>query len=141
MALSAEKSSFRDPAGYVFREDGVFKRAITSRGAHDYDLFTTSGLYRDLVERSLIIPHREDDGPLPDTQLYKVLVPEQIGYISYIYEWSFAQLKDAALLTLEIQKAALRRGMSLKDASAYNIQFRGPEPVFIDTLSFEKKPP
>ena len=28
------------------------------------------------------------------------------GFISYPYEWSFSQLKDAALLTLEAQAAA-----------------------------------
>src|SRR5690606_2587812 len=54
------------------------------------------------------------------------------------YEWSFSQLKDAALTTLEIQRRALAKGMVLKDASAYNIQFRDAKPIFIDTLSFEK---
>jgi ribosomal protein L11 methylase PrmA len=47
-------------------------------------------------------------------------------------------LKRAALLTLEIQKRALDRNLSLKDASAYNIQFRGSRPMLIDTLSFER---
>ena len=59
-------------------------------------------------------------------------------FISYPYEWSFSQLKDAALLTLKIQKIALEHGMSLKDASAYNIQFVKGKPLLIDTLSFEK---
>ena len=66
-----------------------------------------------------------------------VLRPRPLPFISYPYEWSFGQLKAAALLTLAIQKAALEKGMSLKDASAYNIQFDGVKPVFIDTLSFE----
>src|SRR5262249_54457679 len=52
-------------------------------------------------------------------------------------EWSFSQLQDAALLTLDVQRSALAFGMSLKDCSAYNIQFRAGQPVFIDTLSFE----
>ena len=60
-----------------------------------------------------------------------------IPFISYPYEWSFSQLKDAALLTLEIMRIALGKGMALKDASAYNVQFLGCRPIFIDTLSFE----
>jgi hypothetical protein len=46
-------------------------------------------------------------------------------------------LKAAALATLGIQKRALALGMSLKDCSAYNIQFVRGKPVLIDTLSFE----
>ena len=69
---------------------------------------------------------------------YKVIKPDQIAFVSYPYEWSFSQLKDAALTTLDIQKKALEFGMSLKDCSVYNIQFIKGKPVFIDTLSFER---
>jgi ribosomal protein L11 methylase PrmA len=103
----------------------------------------TSGLYAKLVERNLLIPHDEIDD-LSDFQnvtdtcdLYRIIQPERVPFISYPYEWSFSQLKDAARATLEIQRIALRHGMSLKDSSAYNIQFRNGRPVFIDTLSFE----
>ncbi len=68
---------------------------------------------------------------------YKVIEPELVPFISYPYEWSFSELKDAALLTLRIEEEALEHGMSLKDASAYNIQFLRGKPVLIDTLSFE----
>ena len=61
----------------------------------------------------------------------------RVPFISYPYEWSFGALKDAALATLSIQKRALKSGMSLKDASAYNIQFVRGKPILIDTLSFE----
>ncbi len=76
-------------------------------------------------------------GPISD-RVYKTIEPELIPFISYPYEWCFSQLKNAALTTLEIQKTALNFGMSLKDSSAYNIQFRKGKPIFIDTLSFEK---
>ena len=69
---------------------------------------------------------------------YKIIRPEKIPFISYPYEWSFTQLKQAALTTLEIQKIAMSYDMVLKDCSAYNIQFRGYKPCLIDTLSFEK---
>ena len=68
-----------------------------------------------------------------------MLRPEPVHFISYPYEWSFGQLQDAALLTLELQERALGRGLTLRDASAYNVQFEGGRPVFIDTLSFEPR--
>ncbi len=61
----------------------------------------------------------------------------RIPFLSFPYEWSFSQLKAAALLTLDLQQAALRHGMTMKDASAYNIQFEGTAPICIDCLSLE----
>ncbi len=94
-----------------------------------------SGLYDSLVKKNFLIQHQEVENVYADA--YKTIKPERLPFISYPYEWSFGQLKDAALLTLYIQKAALKKGMSLKDASAYNVQFVNGKPVFIDTLSFE----
>ncbi len=110
---------------------------MNQAGREDFDLLTESGLYEHLVERGLLVAHQEADTALaaaPDA--YKVIAPERIPFISYPYEWSFSQLQDAALATLQIQFAALDRGMTLRDASAYNIQFRDGRPVLIDTLSF-----
>lgn len=105
--------------------------------AEDYHQLMESGLYGALVGQGLLIPHEE----IERTDLegaWKVLRPRQAPFISYPYEWCFSQLRDAALATLAIQKAAMSRGMSLKDASAYNIQFLDGRPVMIDTLSFER---
>lgn len=135
-SASISGASFRDPAGYVFSENGTIKRLVTAHGAAEYNRLMSSGLYKELTDRNLLIPHREEK-PAPDSDTAAILVPERIPYISYPYEWSFGQFRDAALLTLEVQEAAMRRGMSLKDASAFNVQFRGAQPVFIDTLSFE----
>jgi ribosomal protein L11 methylase PrmA len=97
-----------------------------------------SGLYDKLVKAGLLIPHQEvEQTPVEKDAAYKILQPEAIPFISYPYEWSFSQYKDAALATLSIQKRALKTEMSLKDASAYNIQFLLGKPVLIDTLSFE----
>lgn len=103
----------------------------------NYNFLMSSGLYDSLTAQKKLIAHDEieQDG---QGDFYKIIQPEQIRYISYPYEWSFSQLKDAALLTLDIQLEALNHGMCLKDASAYNIQFHRGRPVFIDTLSFEK---
>ncbi|MGA1870653.1 MAG: SAM-dependent methyltransferase [bacterium] len=98
-----------------------------------------SGLYKSLIESELLISHEEVDiGYALSNNAYKIIKPELITFISYPYEWCFDQLKDAALTTLKIQKKSLDFGMSLKDCSAYNIQFKKGKSIFIDTLSFEK---
>jgi len=139
MALSEQyMGSFRDPSGFVYRREGVLYRQINRVYRDNYERMMDSGLHRVLVERELLVPHTEVDLEYAATSdAYRVIRPEPIPFVSYPYEWSHSQLKDAALLTLEIQSLALAHGFSLKDASAYNIQFVGARPVFIDTLSFE----
>jgi ribosomal protein L11 methylase PrmA len=134
-----QPASFRDRSGFLFIRDGKLYRQVNRGYQPDYDLLLSSGMYQELVERGLLVPHTEvGEAPAEPGLAYKVLEPERIPFISYPYEWCFGQLKRAALATLEIQKRALPRGLSLKDASAYNIQFRGSRPVLIDTLSFER---
>ena len=134
---SRERSSFRDPAGFLFNENGRLLRQVNPEGKEDYDFLMASGLYEKLVEKQLLVPHKEITDHAGFCQpYYKVIQPEMIAFISYPYEWSFSQLKDAALTTLRIQKISLEHGMTLKDSSAYNIQFKDGSPVFIDTLSF-----
>ena len=137
-STSVLKSSFRDPSGFLFMENGRLFRQVNPGYREDYDFLMKSGLYEKLTEKQLLIPHREiSDHPGYSQPFYKVIEPEKIEFISYPYEWSFSQLKDAALTTLRIQKIALEHGMTLKDSSAYNIQYINGTPVFIDTLSFE----
>lgn len=136
-------SSYRDPSGFVFFKGGIIYRKVNRSYQENYDLLMESGLYKDLTTSGILIKHDEvDDEPTSDFEAssngYKTLRPELVPFISYPYEWSFSQLKDAALTTLKIQKTALEYGMTMKDSSAYNIQFLGGKPVLIDTLSFEK---
>jgi hypothetical protein len=132
-------SSFRDPSGFLFSTDNIIYRQVNSIYRENYNLLKNSGLYDDLVNSKLLIPHEEVGLELALSNLvYKIIKPESIRFISYPYEWCFSQLKDAALITLQIQKKAVDYGMSLKDGSAYNIQFLKGKPIFIDTLSFEK---
>ena len=131
--------SFRDPSGFLFVHEGAIYRQINRSYQAEYDQLIECGLYDALTGAGQLIPHEEVDirPPVAD-KAYKIIRPRVVPFISYPYEWSFSQLKDAALTTLRIQKNALEHGMSLKDSSAYNIQFLGARPVFIDTLSFEK---
>ena len=137
-----DPASFRDPSGFVFRRDGVLYRQIQESGGQDWNAFLSSGLYDRLVADRLIVEHQEepiDRAALPGG--VAVLRPRLIDVISYPYEWSFSQLKEAALLTLELQSRALDAGMRLKDASAYNIQLDAGRPILIDSLSFELAAP
>lgn len=132
-------SSFRDPSGFLFFHDNEIFRQINSIYKSKYDHLMNSGLYENLVNKGFLIPHEEVDmPPLDPKNVYKIIKPEKITHISYPYEWSFSQLKNAALLTIEIQKIAMNFNMILKDCSAYNIQFQNGKPVLIDSLSFEK---
>ncbi|MFZ1807737.1 MAG: hypothetical protein WAU36_10965 [Cyclobacteriaceae bacterium] len=137
--LKPESSSFRDPSGYLVIHENVYYRVINKVYASQIELLESSGLLAKLFEHNWLVGHERVnnlESLLPDA--YAILKPKQIPIITYPYEWCFGQLKDAALLTLRIQSLALQYEMILKDASAFNVQFFGHRPVFIDTLSFEK---
>jgi len=129
-------SSFRDPGGFVFTRDGTVYRQINEFIYTDYQHLMDSGLYKRLVSEGLLIPHKEVPVKYAkDASACVVLKPDCISHISYPYEWCFSQLKDAALLTLKVNRIALEYDMVLKDATAYNIQFHNGSPILIDTCS------
>ena len=131
--VNREASSFRDPAGYIYYSNNRVYRKIFNCYFKQYEHLMNSGLYDELVEKKLLVSHKE----VERTKEYIVLEVEKIPFISYPYEWCFNQMKDASLLTLEINKIALEYGMILKDASGFNVQFLDGRPIFIDTLSFD----
>jgi hypothetical protein len=138
MSDSFSAVSFRDPAGFVYRDHDDLRRQVNQVYSEHYDALMTSGLYDELVAAGLLVKHEEIDAEACVPALaYKVIRPEKIALVSYPYEWSFSQLKDAAFVALEVQRRAVLRGMTLKDCSAYNIQFHKGKPTLIDTLSFE----
>jgi ribosomal protein L11 methylase PrmA len=137
-----DPASFRDPAGFVFRRDGVLHRQIQQAAEADWRALHETGLLERLRRDRLIVEHEEaplDAAAAPGA--VAVIRPRKLDLLSYPYEWSFTQLQDAALLTLELQSLALDAGMRLKDASAYNIQFDAGRPILIDSLSFELADP
>lgn len=140
MSIEAIPASFRDPSGFVYKRDGLLLRQVNELYRSQYDKLMNSGLYARLVDAHLLIPHEEVDSPAGETPgaAYRTLKPRMVPFISYPWEWSFSQLKDAALTTLEVQKSSLEHGMTLKDCSAFNVQFLDGRPVFIDTLSFDE---
>jgi hypothetical protein len=133
MLKNAHSSSFRDPSGYVFIEEGDIKRAINPIYFKQYKALTESGFYEGLIKNGLLISHKE----VSNSEETIVLQADKIPFITYPYEWSFNMYKEAALLTLKIQKYSLEHGFTLKDATAFNITFYKGKAVFIDTLSFD----
>ena len=140
MSRESLPSSFRDPSGFLFQCEGSLYRQVNPCYGEEYELLMKSGLYDALVADSLLVAHAEVPQAAPP-DAFRVLKPDRVPFVSYPYEWSFGELQAAALATLEIHRRALAHGMALKDASAYNIQFRGSRPVLVDTLSFERLRP
>lgn len=133
--------SFRDPAGRVFDQDGRIYRTITGKGTDAYTVLMNSEFIQELVASQKLVPFREISktslgSDFPADTIQHLLEHERLDFISYPYEWSFSALKCAALFHLDIQIDALESDIALIDASAFNIQFNGPNPIFIDHLSF-----
>lgn len=126
-------SSFRDPSGYVFTDNGVIKRVINPVYFDQYKQLKSSGFFKTLFKNELLVMHKELSAS--DDEI--IIQPENIPFITYPYEWCFNQYKEAALLTLKLQKFCLEHQFSLKDASAFNITFHNGKAIFIDTLSFD----
>lgn len=137
-ATVRDPGSFRDPGGFVYRRDGVLYRQVGPAAIADWEAFLASGLADRLIGGGRLIGHEIAPLELAATADARAVIrPEAIDFISYPFEWTFSQLQDAALLTLDVELEALKAGWSLRDASAYNVQFRNARPVMIDSLSFE----
>lgn len=132
-----DPGSFRDPAGHVYYLGGDVLRTLSPDAAQEYDAIAATGLHRSLQDRGLLIASDEIAGP-PIDGVHRVLKHPKLSFISYPYEWPFPLLKSAALAHLTIQLEALDRNVVLSDATAYNLQFSGTSPIFIDVLSFRR---
>lgn len=132
--IQLHPASYKDKDSQILVINNKIYREIKKSYENNYKMLMKSGLYEELTQKGHLIKHYETTKSETNKRLIK---PEEI-FISYPYEWCFSQLKDAALLTLEIQKTALKYNMSLKDANCYNVQFHNGKPIFIDTASFEK---
>ncbi|MGV7215613.1 class I SAM-dependent methyltransferase [Bradyrhizobium sp. UFLA05-112] len=135
-----DPGSFRDPSGYIFSSGDRIFRAVNDEAHRNFLLLKSSGAYDDLIEKGWIIGAEEVS---PDEAAankppgaWHLLEHPRLPFVSYPYEWPFALLKRAALLHLDIHLRALEFDLTLSDASAYNVQFFGVRPVFIDIPSF-----
>ncbi len=133
-----DPGSFRDPAGRVFVRDDRVLRAIYEIGRENFEVARKAGVFDALIAKGLLLGAAEAEPRLAeefDPKPCHLLSHPLIPFISYPYEWTFSQLKAAALLHLELHLEALKANFTLCDATAYNVQFQGTTPVFIDHLS------
>lgn len=136
-----DPSSFRDPSGHVYQLDGRIFRTVTNRAAEDYEFLRQSGFLSSLADRGWLIDSKEVDPAIlgsAGVEARYVLEHPQLPFISYPYEWPFQVLKAAALFHLDLHLEALENNITLSDASAYNVQFKGTRPIFIDVLSLRR---
>lgn len=137
--LIREPASYRDAAGYIVTcQDNIY-RVVTEHGLERYSQVRKTSIIDELIKKTWllnesIVPTEQVKNIGSDAKI--ILQHPKIPFISYPYEWTFSALKQAALKHLQIQILALKQDVSLVDASAYNIQFMGANPVFIDHLSF-----
>lgn len=136
--------SFRDPSGQVFSLDGRILRTVTDFAVEEYESLRSCGFLQRHAESGRVISAQEVDkcglGQAAEDARY-VLEHPRLPIVSYPYEWPFESLKAAALAHLDLQLEALQNNIVLTDASAYNVQFLGVEPIFIDYLSFRRYRP
>ena len=136
---SLEPGSFRDPESRVFYAGDEVYRALSADGLSDFEALQATGLLDD--ERVVHTETAEDTAALRGLLVHEpagVLRHERIPFVSYPYEWTFSMLKDAALLQLDLLLSSLEHDLVLKDATPYNVQFKGAKPVFVDIGSFER---
>jgi predicted nicotinamide N-methyase len=136
MLIEPQYISFKDPDACVVKSEKGYSRYIYTRYQEQYNHLMNSGLYEELVKVNLLISHREIEIDSDDPRIYKHILPEQINYQSYPFEWSFTQWRKTALAFLKINTIALKFGMILKDATPYNFYLKGGNAILFDTSSF-----
>ena len=143
---AADAASFRDPTNAVFYRNGTVLRGLSGDSIDNWTALAKTAFFaRRIADRSLVATAAAaadvggaEIGSGLDVAWPVVLEHERIPFVTYPYEWTFGQLRDAALLHLDLLRDALGEGMTMKDGYAYNVQWRGARPVFIDIPSFER---
>jgi len=136
-----ESGSFRDRNARVFIRDGSVFRGLNEQASAEWDALAETRFFDRFSADGRLVATEKVDPPAATNEAERwvsFLRHERVPFISYPYEWCFGMLKAAAVLQLDLLLAALDEGMILKDSSAYNVQWVGAEPVFIDIASFER---
>ena len=138
--LESEPGSFRDPDGRIFYGEGRrVLRALSREGATAWQDLADSGLLRRLTDQGRVVGTRiAHDVGAETLGCAAILEHERVPFVSYPFEWTFGMLRDAAVLHLELLLEALAAGVTTKDGTAYNVQWRGTAPFFIDVCSFTR---
>jgi len=142
------ESSFRDPAGSCFISNNRVFRFVRTDFLQEFESFLKSPSAAKLVADARLVGTRK----VPEAERSSLTCEgtnfaangalfehDVVAFPSYPAEWSPAMLHAAAELTLQIAEGLLADGYGIKDATPYNVLFRGSAPIFIDVLSFERR--
>jgi len=145
LSAGLDPGSFRDRHSRVYLSGTRVLRGLSSEALAAWHLLGSSGLLEALTSTGRLVATRElGSGEIPpalrEAGWQGVLDHQRIPFVSYPYEWSFEMLRDAALLQLDVLRESLARGLTMKDATPYNVQLVGAAPVFIDVGSFGPYP-
>lgn len=132
---SADPGSFRDPSSHIVHDGERVLRLLDERGLAAWRALSASDFFKTATEQGRLIASKEVE-PLPGSA--GTVEHPRLDFVSYPYEWTFGMLKEAALLQLDLLSDALGEGITIKDATPFNIQFVDGRPVFIDVGSFER---
>lgn len=140
MDLRPERGSIHDPSSQVFTGNGGRRivRVLDRDAWADFQQLGASSLWREAQAEGDFV-HTVPLPQVPDglgERWVGALEHRAIPVVSYPSEWTFAMLRAAALLHLSLVERAVSEGLATKDASSYNVQFVGGQPVFIDVGSF-----
>jgi ribosomal protein L11 methylase PrmA len=138
--IKQEESSFRDSKAKVYSSENKIFRKIDTKFNIDFKKFISSTYYKKniskIIATKILDIHEINDYGLEKKDNIIWLEHEKLENIIYPYELTFDQLKDSAVLFLDLYINAIKESYDIIDASAYNIQFKNNLPIFIDLGSF-----
>jgi predicted RNA methylase len=143
-ARAFDPASFRDPSSTVFYAGDDVLRGLDAEASADWEALSKAAFFAEAMKAGSIVrtealAESEAAQARPKGRDWPtVLRHERVPFVSYPYEWTFSQLQDAALLHLDLLSDALASGLSMKDGYAYNVQWHGARPTFIDVPSFAR---
>src|SRR5579863_4053603 len=140
--LVPRERSFRDPGGYVFSAGTRLFRAVEPSAFETLHQFLASPVAHDFIASGKLVsthfPNPVELAPEYPAD-YQLVEHKRIAFPSFPAEWPPEMLASAGFLTLDLAEKCLPQGWRLKDATPYNVLFRGPAPIFVDVLSFERR--
>lgn len=145
----SETLTLRDPAGILLNWQGRLIRVIRPESRAAFESVKKSATLQTFMEQGRVVGFSSLDEATRRRVLEqlsfsdKSVAVEQprVWFPSFPYEWPAEMLHAAADLTLELAEKLAEEGMGIKDATPFNVLYEGPEPVFVDLLSFENRDP
>ena len=146
MKIRVSEGSFKDPTGRVYHVAGErgerIVRGLTRDGSATLTKLLAEPFFKSMMSRGDVVgtcalgAECPIARPIVEAGWHGAIEHEAVDFVSWPYEWPFSMLKDAALLQLSLLEESIAHGWTLKDATPFNVQWRGARPFFVDVPSF-----